>query len=162
MRAGPPLNVAATYARTASLSVKRARAASDAEGTRCIDACDSYNSHEGARSAELLKRRILQCCSAGVVAVTACGPSPTPPPQPANDLVALLRPGPATWFVGPDTQNAGLDFDLANLFAQRHNLVLKVVAANNPGSTLSPGSISARLSPGSMQRPYKVPATTAR
>src|SRR5438477_6158698 len=161
MRGGPPLNVAATYARTASLSVKRARAASNAEGTSCIDAFDSYNSHGGARSAELLKRRILQCCSVGVVAVTACTPSPTPPPQPANDLVALLRPGPATWFVGPDTQNAGFDFDLASLFAQRHNLVLKVVAASNPGSTLAAGSSGARLGAGAMYRPDKVAATAA-
>ena len=64
----------------------------------------------------MLKRRILQCCIAGVVAVAACGPSPTPPPQPANELVVLLRPGPATWFVGPDAQSAGFDYDLLQPF----------------------------------------------
>ena len=98
-------------------------------------------------------RRILQCCIAGVVAVSACGPAPTPPPPAANELVALLRPGPATWFVGPDAQSAGFDFDLAHLFAKRHNLVLKVVAAGNPGARLAAGDSGANLGAGAMYRP---------
>lgn len=109
----------------------------------------------------MLKRRILQWCIAGAVAVSACGPSPTPPPQAANELVALLRPGPATWFVGPDARNAGFDFDLLNLFAQRHNLVLKVVAASNPGAQLAAGDSGASLGAGAMYRTDKAPATGA-
>jgi membrane-bound lytic murein transglycosylase F len=103
----------------------------------------------------MVKRRILQCCIAGVVAVAACGPSPTPPPQAANELVALLRPGPATWFVGPDAQSAGFDYELAHLFAQRHNLVLKVVAAGNPGAKLAAGDSGASLGAGATYRPDK-------
>jgi membrane-bound lytic murein transglycosylase F len=160
MRGGPPLNITAMYARTTSLSVKLARAASKAEDATCIDGGASYNSRGGERNAGVLKRRILQCCIAGVVAVAACGPSPTPPPQPANELVALLRPGPATWFVGPDAQNAGFDFDLVSLFAQRHNLVLKVVAASNPGAQLAAGNIGASLGAGAMYRADGVTATT--
>jgi len=101
----------------------------------------------------MVKRRILQCCIAGVLAVAACGPSPTPPPQAANELVALLRPGPATWFVGPDARSAGFDYDLAHLFAQRHNLVLKVVAASNPGAKLAAGDSGASLGAGATFRP---------
>ena len=100
-----------------------------------------------------MKRRILQCCIAGVLAVAACGPSPTPPPQAANELVALLRPGPATWFVGHDARSAGFDYDLAHLFAQRHNLVLKVVAASNPGAKLAAGDSGASLGAGATFRP---------
>jgi membrane-bound lytic murein transglycosylase F len=123
-----------------------------------VESCDGYNSRGGERSVDVVKRRILQCCIAGVVAVAACGPSPPPPPQSANELVALLRPGPATWFVGPDGQNAGFDYDLAQLFAQRHNLVLKVVAASNPGAKLSLGDSHADLGAGAMYRPDNVVA----
>jgi membrane-bound lytic murein transglycosylase F len=154
MRGGPPLNNAAKHARTASLSVKHAHAASKAEPAKCVDGCrGGYNSRGGEPSAGVLKRRIQQCCIAGVVAVAACGPSPTPPPQPMNELVALLRPGPATWFVGPDTQSAGFDYDLAHLFAKRHNLVLRVVAASNPGAKLTVGDSGASLGAGAMYRP---------
>jgi membrane-bound lytic murein transglycosylase F len=160
MRGGPPLNIAAIHARTASLSVKHARAASNADAGKCSAGRDGYNSCGGERSVEVLKRRILQCCIAGAVAVAACGPSPTSPPQAANDLVALLRPGPATWFVGPDAQSAGFDYDLAHLFAQRHNLVLKVVAASNPGAKLAAGDSGASLGAGAMYRPDKATAIT--
>jgi membrane-bound lytic murein transglycosylase F len=118
-----------------------------------------YNSRGGERNAGVLKRRILQCCIAGALAVAACGPSPTPPPQSANELVALLRPGPATWFVGPDAKNAGFDFDLANLFAQRHKLVLKVIAASNPGAKLAAGDSGASLGAGAMYRSDKTSPT---
>jgi membrane-bound lytic murein transglycosylase F len=101
----------------------------------------------------VLKPRILQSCIAGVLAVAACGPAPTPPPPPATDLIALLRPGPATWFVGPDSKSAGFDYDLAHLFAQRHNLVLKVVAASNPGAKLADGDSGARVAAGATYRP---------
>ena len=101
----------------------------------------------------MLRRRILQCCIAGVIAVAACGPSPAPPPQPSNELVALLRPGPATWFVGPDAQSAGFDYDLVQLFAKRHKLVLKVVAAGNPAAKLAAGDSGANLGAGALYRP---------
>ncbi len=101
----------------------------------------------------MLIRRIQQCCIAGVLAVAACGPSPTAPPPPPNELVVLLRQGPATWFVGPDAQSAGFDYDLLRLFAQRHNLVLRVVAASNPGAKLEAGDTGASLAAGALYRP---------
>ncbi len=162
MRGGPPLNVATITSRTASLSAKGAQAASNGGRAACIDAVHAgYTSHGGERSAGELKRRILQCCIAGVVAVTACGPTPSPPPPPTNDLVALLRPGPATWFVGPDAQSAGFDYDLAHLFANRHNLVLKVVAATNPGAKLAASDIGASFGAGAMYRPDEGAGTSS-
>ena len=102
----------------------------------------------------MLVRRVLQCCIAGVVAVVAaCGPSPTPPQQPANELIVLLRPGQATWFVGPDGKSAGFDYDLIQLFAKRRNLVLKVVAASNPAAKLAAGDSGASLGAGAVYRP---------
>jgi membrane-bound lytic murein transglycosylase F len=109
-----------------------------------------------------MKRRILQCSVVGVVAVAACGPSPTPPVPVANELVALLHPGPATWFVGPDARSAGFDYDLAQLFAQRHNLVLKVVATSDPGAKLAAGDSRASLGAGAMYRTDKTDAPESR
>jgi membrane-bound lytic murein transglycosylase F len=94
----------------------------------------------------------------GVVAVAACGPSPTAPVPAANQLVALLRPGPATWFVAPDARSAGFDYDLAQLFAQRHHLSLKVVATSDPGAKLVAGDSGASLGAGAMYRTDKTDA----
>jgi membrane-bound lytic murein transglycosylase F len=101
----------------------------------------------------VLIRRIQRCCIVGVLAAAGCGPSPTPPSPRPNELVVLLRQGPATWFVGPDAQSAGFDYDLLQLFAQRHNLVLKVVAASNPGAKLEAGDTGASLAAGALYRP---------
>ena len=108
----------------------------------------------------MLTRRIQQYCIVGVLAVAACGPSPAPPSPPPNELVVLLRQGSATWFVGPDAQSAGFDYDLLRLFAQRHNLVLRVVAASNPGAKLEAGETGASLAAGALYRPAEA-ATTA-
>ena len=115
----------------------------------------------GEPSAGVLIRRIQQCCIAGVLAVVACGPSPTPPSPATNELVVLLRQGPATWFVGPDAQSTGFDYDLLRLFAQRHNLVLKVVAASNPGAKLGGGNTSASLAAGGLYKPADAIGTAA-
>jgi membrane-bound lytic murein transglycosylase F len=113
-----------------------------------------YNLRGGKPSAGVLNsRRILQGCIVGVLAVTACGPSPPPAPPSSNELVVLLRPGPATWFVGPDTQGSGFDYDLIQLFARKHGLVVKVVAASNPGARLAAGDSGASLAAGALFRP---------
>jgi membrane-bound lytic murein transglycosylase F len=100
----------------------------------------------------LLKRRILESCTAVVALLTACGPAPTPPQQPANELVALLRPGATTWYVNADAQSAGFDYEVAKLFAKRHGLVLKVVAASNPGARIAAGDSGASLGAGAVYR----------
>ncbi len=65
-------------------------------------------------------------------ALAACGPSPLPPPQKqAQELVMAMRPGPTTWFVGPDGDAAGFDRELATLFAREVGLPLRIVPADN-------------------------------
>src|SRR6266542_3078812 len=75
-------------------------------------------------------RFILWCC---IGALTACGPLPPPVPQKqAQELVIAMRPGPTTWFVGPEGAAAGLDRDLADLFAKELGLALRVISVENP------------------------------
>src|ERR1700681_1612967 len=64
---------------------------------------------------ELRNQCILWSC-VGALAACARAPEP-PPPKAAPTLVIAMRPGPTTWFTGPDGDAAGLDRDLADLFA---------------------------------------------
>ena len=60
--------------------------------------------------------------------VAACGVSELPPPREAQTLVVAVRPGPASWFPGPDGSPQGIDHDLIERFARERNLPLTVVA----------------------------------
>jgi membrane-bound lytic murein transglycosylase F len=99
----------------------------------------------------LLKRRILESCIT-VAALSACGPAPAPPPQAANELVVLLRPGAATWYLDADAQSVGFDYEVASLFAKRQGLVLKVVAASNPAARIAAGDSGASMGAGAVYR----------
>jgi membrane-bound lytic murein transglycosylase F len=58
----------------------------------------------------------------------ACeGPRPLPPPDKAGELVVMVRPGPGTYFPGPDGEPAGLDTELARLFAAEQKLPVRFV-----------------------------------
>jgi peptidoglycan lytic transglycosylase F len=71
-------------------------------------------------------------------ALTACGPPPSPPQQQqkAQEITIAMRPGPTTWFTGPDGDAAGFDRELAELFARDIGLRLRVVRADNPRQLL--------------------------
>jgi membrane-bound lytic murein transglycosylase F len=105
---------------------------------------------------QLSKRLILW---SALFAVVACGPEPSPPPQPppkkpTQELVVAIRPGPTTWFINPDGDAAGLDRDLAALFAKQSGLTLKVIAADNPAQALSAGANGeATVAAGGLYRP---------
>lgn len=100
-----------------------------------------------------LEQRILRSCIAVTAALAACEPaSPPSPPQP-NELLALLHPGPATWFAGADDRGAGFDYDLVQLFARQHGLTLKVIPASNPAAKLATGDSGASLGAGGMYGP---------
>src|SRR5271169_2026066 len=66
----------------------------------------------------LAQRLCLWIC---IFALGACGPSAPPAPPPA-DLVFLMRPGETTWFIDAEGKPAGIDYDLAQLFARKHGL----------------------------------------
>ena len=83
------------------------------------------------------KRLILW---SALVSLAACGPEPSPPspPQkPAHELTIAIRPGPTTWVLDGDRVTAGLDRDLAVLFAREHGLALRIIAADNPVQALA-------------------------
>lgn len=48
-----------------------------------------------------------------------------------------MRPGPTTWFTGPDGDAAGLDRDLADLFAKELGIALKVVSVSFPAELVA-------------------------
>src|SRR5437667_7999840 len=79
---------------------------------------------------------ILWSC---IGALTACGPSPpVPAPQEqVQELVIAMRPGPTTWFVGPQGLAAGLDRDLADLFARELGLALRVISVDSPSQLIA-------------------------
>jgi len=52
-------------------------------------------------------------------------------PHAAGELVVLMRPGAATWFVGPDGSPAGFDVDLMRRFADEQKLPLRLVVAES-------------------------------
>jgi membrane-bound lytic murein transglycosylase F len=50
--------------------------------------------------------------------------------------VVVVRPGPATWFAGPDGSPAGLDHDLLERFAHEQKLPLMIVVADSASSLM--------------------------
>jgi membrane-bound lytic murein transglycosylase F len=72
--------------------------------------------------------------------LAACGPEPSSPPPPhrsPQEFTVAILPGPTTWFQKPDGEAAGLDRDLAALFAAEQRLLLKVVPADNPAQLIA-------------------------
>ena len=97
-------------------------------------------------------RRLLRSSIVASIVLAGCGPSAPPPPAPANELTVFLRTGPASWFVGPDDRGAGIDYDLAQMFAQQEGLSLKVVPATDPTARIEDGK-GLRLAAGNLYRP---------
>jgi len=72
------------------------------------------------------------------LALAGCGPEPAPPPSPeGNALVVVVRPGPTTWFAGPNGAPSGLDHDLLERFAREQKLPLVVVVADSATTLMS-------------------------
>lgn len=65
----------------------------------------------------------------------------------------LLRTGPATWFVGADDQGAGIDYDLAQMFAKQEGATLKVIPTGDPINKLADAGGGLRLGAGNLYRP---------
>ena len=106
-----------------------------------------------------MKRLILWSV---IAALAACGPAPSPPPPPPRaerELAVAIRPGPTTWFVQPDGEDAGLDRDLAALFAGEQRLKLRVIPADAPTQLLAgvDGS-AASIAAGGLSRPVSAGA----
>ena len=65
----------------------------------------------------------------------------------------LLRPGPATWFADDQERGAGIDYELAQLFAKEHGLALKILASANPEQQLVDGAQASKIAGGGTYRP---------
>ncbi len=76
---------------------------------------------------------LLLALALALVVVERVGTPPKrlPTPTPANALVALVRAGPSTYFIGADGEPAGFDADLLHLFASERGLPLKLVVAES-------------------------------
>ncbi|MDE2003189.1 MAG: hypothetical protein KGJ25_06620, partial [Betaproteobacteria bacterium] len=73
--------------------------------------------------------------AAGVLVMPGCEQPPAAPAQQAS-LSVVVRPGPTTWFAGPNGHASGLDHDLLTRFARERGLVLKVAFADDGESLL--------------------------
>ncbi len=73
--------------------------------------------------------------AAGASMLSGCEQPPAAPAQQAS-LSVVVRPGPTTWFAGPDGHASGLDHDLLTRFARERGLVLKVAFAEDGESVL--------------------------
>ncbi len=109
-----------------------ARAASGAPRVTAIIASGAAQSI----GLELRRNFILWSC---IGALAACGPAPVPPQPPKQRpvLVVAMRPGPTTWFSGADGDAAGLDRDLAEMFAAELGLPLRVLPVANPAQLIA-------------------------
>lgn len=98
-------------------------------------------------------RRLLWSSIVAAMTLAACGPSPPPPPPATNELTVLLRTGPSTWFVGTDDQGAGIDYDLAQMFAIHEGVTLKIMPTGDPVAKLGDGAVGLRLGAGNLYLP---------
>lgn len=77
----------------------------------------------------------LAALAAGAM-LAACGVSELPAPKEAQTLVVAVRPGPGSWFPGPDGSLQGLDHDLIQRFASEQGLPLTVVSVSDAGELI--------------------------
>ena len=66
-----------------------------------------------------------------------CQPESLPPPAKDEKLVVAVRPGPTSWYPGPDGQPTGFDHDLLVRFAEAHKLKLDVVEVGSAAALLA-------------------------
>jgi len=94
--------------------------------------------HRPRRSAptELARQAARLAALAIAAIVAACGVSELPSPEEAQTLVVAVRPGPASWFPGPDGTLQGIDHDLIERFAREKGLPLTVVTVSDAGALI--------------------------
>ena len=88
---------------------------------------------------------------------------PAAPALPLNELVVVVRPGPATYFNGPDGKPAGLDVDLLRLFATLRKTPVRFIATANSGDLAEiVAQGKAHVGAGGLYRPPTTPSSAAR
>lgn len=115
---------------------------------------------------ELLRSVARVVALATLGTLTGCDrpPEPVPPSRTvlSDELVVLVRPGPATFHVRPDGEATGFDADLARLFAARKKLSVRFVPIGNATELLDKvANRQAHLGAGGLYRPLRRNAANA-
>jgi membrane-bound lytic murein transglycosylase F len=86
----------------------------------------------------LRRIRALWAISALAAAYLAgCQPESLPPPATNERLVVAVRPGPTSWYPGPDGLPTGFDHDLLAKFAEDRKLKLEIVEVGSAAELLA-------------------------
>jgi membrane-bound lytic murein transglycosylase F len=72
-------------------------------------------------------RALLAIAALAALPMAGCQRESLPPPAKDEKLVVAIRPGPTSWFPGPDGLPSGFDHDLLVRFAEEHKLKLETV-----------------------------------
>jgi membrane-bound lytic murein transglycosylase F len=85
-----------------------------------------------------MPHRVALCACFASLAVAACGPASMPPPPPPDTrLIVAVRPGPTTWFPGPQGLPTGFDHDLIARFAEERKLSLTVIEVDSAATLIA-------------------------
>jgi membrane-bound lytic murein transglycosylase F len=91
------------------------------------------------------------------VAILLASCQPAAPPAPGSapaTLVAIVRPGPGTWFNGPQDEPIGLEHDLLARYASENGLDLRPVIADSAADLIRQvGRGNARIGAGALYLP---------
>ena len=111
--------------------------------------------------------QVLALATLGTLSACDRPPEPAPPAPPArtvlsDELVVLVRPGPATFHTSPNGEASGFDADLARLFATRKKLSVRFVPVANASELLQKvARHEAQLGAGGLYRPARSDAGNA-
>ena len=107
----------------------------------------------------LLYRRILMGLAGSALLLFSGCEQPAPPPPAAKPGISVIvRPGPGSWFVGPNGEATGFDHDLLTRFARERGVPLNVVFADGAAELLRKiGTGEAQLGAGGLFRSAVAP-----
>ena len=90
-----------------------------------------------ARFRNLCRRSAIGLAGLALLTFGGCerAPPQAPPPKPGINVV--VRPGPSTWFTGPNGESTGFDHDLLTRFARERGVALNVTFANGAAALLT-------------------------
>ena len=88
---------------------------------------------------------------------------PLPPPKKSNELIVLVRPGPAFFFTGPEGALTGFDVDLMRRFAEEKKLSLRFAVADTAAQVISAiANEEAHIGVGGLYRPLAMASAASK
>jgi len=90
------------------------------------------------------------------------GPERLPTPEEGQELIVLVRPGPAFYFPGPDGTLSGIDVDLVRRFAAEKKVRLRFALADSVAQVIAAiANGEAHIGAGGLHRPPSVAESAA-